>query len=386
MLDSYIKELEEAAKKPKTAEEVKLPQEVPQSLVILYQAIRRFNEFVTQDLRLPETKMYPRSLLAVLTPVINGIANADAALKTLRLDPHRKSTVPEGINKILSRINRVTVDIANATVYADKEERLSRRELMQIYADSFPYAEFKKFLEAHIESVKATQLKTRMHLTHSDRDNIVEDGKPYVPPANEDEATALLRQQAMLRRQVAKNTVLGKKIAGYSKYYSNLPSSLKGLPFKALRMPIVPDFKDMGMQIDPEKKLKQLGFKVTMLGDAFPMLEDQFLIAFDHKQLGIDSGVRKDKGGNFVVVRKTGPKERLEHNAATDKLMELLDSINEKSHERYALGSTMFVPNPRNSKLWLAWVVRENQRKGIALMTSTVEAGWGLPLTLIEDE
>lgn len=384
MLDSYIKELE-AKQKDKTNTDT-TPQEVPQTLVILYTLAGKLNQFITVELRKPETKMYPRSLKAVLVPLIEGIESSDQALKVLRVGADTRATVPEGFNKILNRLNKVTVDIANATIYADKEERLTRRELMQIYADSFPFADLKVALEKHVESVRATRLKDRMHLTHTDRDNIVADGKPYVPPANEKEANEVMRQQAELRRKQAGGTVLGKKVESYQRAYSKLPTTLKGLPFAAVRMPIVPDFKDMGLQIDPEKKLKALGFKVTILSDAFVVLEDQFLLAFDHKQLGIDTGVRKDKAGNFRVMRKTGPKETLEHNETTDKLLEFLDIINEKSHERYALGSTVFVPNPRNSKLWLAWVVRENQRKGIAQMASTVEAGWGLPLSILENE
>jgi hypothetical protein len=384
MLDSYIKELDKNhADKTNTDT---TPQEVPQTLVILFKLAAKLNHFITVELLKPETKMYPRSLKAVLVPLIEGIESSDQQLKVLRVGTDTRATVPEGFNKILSRLNRVSVEIANATIYADKEERLSRRELMQIYHDSFPFADLKLALEKHIDSVRALRLKDRMHLTHTDRDNIVQDGKPYVPPANADEAGKVLRQQAELRRKAAGDTVLGKKIDSYKRAYSKLPTSLKGLPFAALRMPIVPDFKDMGLQIEPEKKLKSLGFKVTVLSDAFVVLEDQFLLAFDHKQLEIDTGVRKNKAGNFVVVRKTGPKETLEHNETTDKLLRFLDSINAKSSERYALGSTVFVPNPRNSKLWLAWVVRENQRKGIAQMATTVEAGWGLPLSVLENE
>lgn len=384
MLDSYIKELE--AKHADKTNIDTTPQEVPQTLVILYKLATDFNEFVTQKLKSPDTKMYPRSLKAVLVPLIEGIDSSDAQLKVLRVGSDTRATVPEGFNKILSRLNKVTVEIANATIYADKEERLSRRELMQIYHDSFPYADLKAALEKHVEAVRAARLKERMHLTQTDRDNIVSDGKPYTPPANESEAQKLLRQQAELRRKQAGNTVLGKKIESYQRAYSKLPTSLKGLPYAALKMPIVPDFKDMGLQIDPEKKLKALGFKVTILSDAFVILEDQFLIAFDHKQLGVDTGVRKDKAGNFRVARKTGPKETLEHNETTNKLLAFIDKLNEKGHERYALGSTVFVPNPRNPKLWLAWIVRENQRKGIAQMASTVEAGWGLPLSILENE
>jgi len=384
MLDSYIKELDKKhADKTNTDT---TPQEVPQTLVILYKLASKLNQFITVELLKPETKMYPRSLKAVLVPLIEGIDASDQQLKTLRVGADTRATVPEGFNKILSRLNRVSVEIANATIYADKEERLTRRELMQIYHDSFPFADLKQALEKHIELVRANRLKERMHLTHTDRDNIVADGKPYTPPANESEANKVLRQQAELRRKSAMGTALGQKIDSYKRAYSKLPTSLKGLPFAALRMPIVPDFKDMGLQIEPEKKLKSLGFKVTVLSDAFVVLEDQFLLAFDHKQLDIDTGVRKNKAGAFVVVRKTGPKETLEHNETTDKLLKFIDSINEKSHERYALGSTVFVPNPRNSKLWLAWVVRENQRKGIAQMASTVEAGWGLPLSILENE
>lgn len=370
MLSSYIKELENNENP-----------ELPRVLVDLYESAVKFDTLI-QKAKAGET-LKMSALRLSLTSILTDIEDAEAKLKLLRAGAETRELVPQGINNLMRRLMRVTTEIANATIYADKSERISQRELVQIYHDSFPFDDLTTALTVQIEHVRSTRLKARMHTTHQDRDNIVNDGKPYVPPADEKAATALLRKQALLRQQQAGGTNLGKKIAEYSKYNARLPSSLKGQPFKAFHMPIVPDFKDMGLQIDPEKKLKSLGFKVTVLSDAFVILEDQFIIAFDHKQMGIDSGVRKDKSGNFVVVRKTLPKEQLAANEATDKLLELLENINEKSHERYALGSTTFIPNPKNPKLWLAWVVRENQRKGIAKMASTVEAGWGLPMTSI---
>lgn len=385
MFDSYIKELEDnAARHAKDHTQPEFPQEVAQTLVILYKSATALNDFITVKLRDPETKMYPRLLKAALVPFLENVENATQALKILRQSGD-SAQVPAGINKYMARLNRVGVDIANATIYADKEERLTRRELMQIYRDSFPYAEFKQALEAHVESARAANLRVRMHhldLGSADAETVRKNaGSPFAHQKSKTDVESDLRDQAVNRAQRAANSNLGRAIKAYSRFYNDLPTSLRGLPFKAFRMPIIPDFQDVGLQIDIEQKLKRLGFKVKMLGDAFPVIEDQFLIAFDHKQMEIDSGVRKNKAGNFVVVRRTGPKEKIAANEATDKLLAVLESINEKSHERYALGSTMFIPNPRNSKLWLAWVVRENQRKGLAQMTSTVEAGWGLPMS-----
>lgn len=368
MLSSYIKGLENND-----------TPELPQVLVDVYQSAQKFDAVIHKAKAGETLKL--SAVRLVLTTLLTDIEDAEAKLKLLRTGAETRELVPQGINTLMRRLLRVTTEIANATIFADKGERISQRDLVQIYMDSFPFDDLGTALTDHIEHVRSTRLKARMHTTHTDRDNIVSDGKPYVPPANEKEANEVLRKQAAIRQQHAGDTNLGKKIASYSKYYSNLPTALKGMPFKAFHMPIVPEFKDMGLQIDPERRLKSLGFKVTMLSDAFPILEDQFLIAFDHKMLGLDSGVRKNKEGKFVVVRKTGPKEQLAANEATDKLLELLEHINERGHERYALGSSMFVPNPRNPKLWLAWVIKENQRKGLVQMTSTVEIGWGLPMS-----
>jgi hypothetical protein len=385
MFDSYIKELEATdARHKKDHTQPEYPQEVAQTLVILYKSVAALNDFITVKLRDPETKMYPRLLKAVLVPFLENVESTTQALKVMRTSGD-SGQVPVGINKHLARLNRVGVDVANATIYADKEERLTRRELMQIYRDSFPYTDFKQALEAHVEVARAARLKVRMHhmdLGNGEAETVRKNAaSPFAHQKSNTEVEKDLREQANQRAHRAANSNLGRAIKAYARYHSNLPTSLRGLPFKAFRMPIIPNFQDIGLQIDIESKLKLLGFKVKMLSDAFPVIEDQFLIAFDHKQMEIDSGVRKDKDGNFRVMRKTGPKEKIAANEATDKLLAVLESINEKSHERYALGSTMFIPNPRNPKLWLAWVVRENQRKGLAQMTSTIEAGWGLPMS-----
>lgn len=384
MLDSYIKELKSEEGQPGKPMLARVLIDVYESATALDQMIGDAKN--TGSLKVSAARR-------VLTQLQSDLEEATAKLKILRTGEETREQVPTGINKLLSQLLRVTVEIANASIHASKGERITLRELVQSYHDSFPYDELKQALEAHLANVKEARLKQRMNDDHAHDGDTFRNFKPKStdPKEANREYEEHLREQALIRGQQARRTNLGKEVGGYARYMSRLPMSLKGLPYKAFRMPIVPDFKDMGLQIDPAQKLRSLGFKVTVLSDAFVVLEEQFLIAFDHKQMGIDSGVRKSKEGNFVVVRKTRPKEEIAENASTDKLVDLIDRINEKSHEKYALASRTFIPNPRNPRMWLAWVVRENQRKGIAQLASTVEAGWGLPLhgldqMTVEDE
>lgn len=335
MIDSYIAGLERNEKP-----------ELPQSLVDLWKSTSMFHDLIEGSRKGTTIKM--SQLRLALTSILTDVQDAEKQLKGYRANEDTRELVPVGINKLLTRVLRVTTDIANNTIFADKEDRLSSRELVQSYMDSFPYDDIKTALDTHIAQVRSQRTSKKMGTD-----------------VDADKAIANLA-------------------ASYGKFFSKLPNSTKGLPFLAFQMPVTPLFKDLGAQIDPSK-LERAGFKVTRVGDGYLVLEDQYIFAFDHKKLGIDSGVRKVKGG-FKIAKLSGPKREIAATEANDKIIELLEQVNGRSHQRYALASTKFVPNPRNPNLWLAWIVNERQRKALDLTLRTIEVDWGLPFSLNEDE
>ena len=335
MLDNYVASLKQNEKP-----------EVAQSLVDLYVSSKKLDDLIATAIKGTPLKL--SQIRLALTSILTDVEDAQAQLKVYRTNEDTRELVPSGISSLLNRVLRVTTEIANATIFADKGDRLSQRELVQSYHDSFPFDDIKQAIESHIVSVRSRRTSQKMG------------------------------------SDVTADRAIGDLARSYSKSYNKLPTSLKGLPFTAFHMPITPLFKDIGVQIDPSK-LERAGFKVTRVGDGYIVLENQSMIAFDHKELGIDSGVRKTKRG-YKIAKLSGPKRELAHTAANDKLIELIETINSRSHVRYSLASSQFVPNPRNPKMWLAWIVTDAQRKALAQTLNTIEVEWGLPFSLNEDE
>lgn len=336
MFDSYVKEFSNNQSP-----------ELPEVLVKLYQESKTLDSLIDSATRGSSLKI--SQLRAALNGVLSTVQEAQLQLKSLRTNDDSKELVPNGINNVLTRILKVTTDLANATIHAAKEDRLSQRELVEAYRDSYPLDKLTQALQDHVMAVRARRASDRTGSRTSAAD----------------------KQIAHLAKS-------------YTKFYAKLPNSLRGLPFTAFQIPVAPLFADIGAQIDPSK-LERAGFDVTRVGDGYIVLEQQYLIAFDHKALGIDSGVRKVKGG-YRIVKLSGPKRELAKEEANDKLIELIETVNARSHVRYALASTKFVPNPKNPSMWLAWIVTEKQRTAMMQMLRTIEVDWGLPFSLNEDE
>ena len=331
--------------------------ELPRTLVELYKDAAALDDLIKSVAKKKEAnikagqKKAPLSmseLRLALTNLLNALQNSQHALKQLRVGSDTRHQVPEGIGKLVTRMLRVTTDLANATIYADKEDRLSVNELVQSYNTSSPFADFTDKLESHIAQVKMRRASEHSSETKAD---------PKVQ----------------------------KLAASYSKYYKSLPTSTKGLPFVAFRIPVSVLFADLGAHIEPQK-LERAGFDVTLVGDNYTILEDQYLLAFDWKELGMDSGYRRLADGSIKIARKTGPKQNQHDVEANDKIMELLEGVNKKSGVKFAMASGKFVPNPRNPKLWLAWIVTEGQRGQLARAFRTTEVTWGLPFNAKDDE
>lgn len=332
MLDKYIKNHGETGDKA-----------LADCLVELWKSIEGFEHAVIVQAERGNTVKLS-ALRKTLTGVLDAINQAESSLKVLRKSSNADDLilVPKGINKVLSRVSRVAADLANATIFAEKSERITLADLVRSYRDSFPVDSLKAELEHHIDVV-------------GKRRRLEADGNPFG------------QEHADMK----------KVIESYSKHFRSLPTTLRGMPFKALSLPVAPLFKDLSAQIEPAR-LSRAGFDVTQVGDGYLVLEDQFLIAFDYRDQGMESGVRKVKGG-FRAVRHTGPARTRHKDSAIDKLREILDKLNARSSVKYALASMKFVPNPRNPKLWLAWIVTEHQRTQLAQTLRTVEVDWGLP-------
>ena len=185
MINSYVKELEHNE-----------TPELPQSLVGLYNAAVRFSGQI-QKAKAGE-RLKPSSLRLDLTTLLTDIEDAETQLKALRVGAN-KELVPVGINPLLRRMLRVTTEIANATVFADKGERITQRELVQIYHDSFPFDDLKTALDKHIAEVRASRLRAKMSHSLVNDGDVVPDSKVYVPPVDEKAARALQRKQASIR-------------------------------------------------------------------------------------------------------------------------------------------------------------------------------------------
>lgn len=314
--------------------------ELHQTYTDLFTSVNSLNTLV-QGVR----KGQPLKLSVLRSTLVELISTLESSTAKSRTLP--KQMQPRGISLLLNRMYKVVVELANATIYADKAERISSRDFIQSYLDSFPYQKFVDTLESHIVLTKTNDAKkTKLADTASDKK-------------------------------------LKTLISSYGKHYQKLPTTLGTLPFKALKLPVVPLFKDLSAAIDPSG-LERSGFKVTRVGDGYQVLEDQYIIAFDHAELGMRTGVRKVKGG-FKVSQKNSVQRAADDQQHQDKLLDLIDKINERSHIKYALASAKLVPNPRNSKIWLAWIVSKTQRKNLEQVLRTVEIDWGLPFSL-EDE
>src|SRR5690606_3924090 len=82
-------------------------------------------------------------------------------------------------------------------------------------------------------------------------------------------------------------------VDSYKNINSWLPVKIKGA-FSAVRFPVVPPFHDIAAYRDPSK-LTNAGFVVTVIGDNFIVLENQYLLVIDMEKVFGISGHRDKK-------------------------------------------------------------------------------------------
>lgn len=164
-----------------------------------------------------------------------------------------------------------------------------------------------------------------------------------------------------------------KLVQQYAKSKNKLPSSLKGRLFQLVEMPIVPfgDFRLM-----TPKFLRKTGIDFHYVADSFPVLEKQFLLAFDHTKATEYKG-RKD------ALKTDGLKSRKRmavHQTLQEQfVMDILDKINEVSNEDLILVSSHFEFNPSNGRIAFAWLLPRSQFKVFERVGDMSNFKWGFP-------
>jgi hypothetical protein len=166
------------------------------------------------------------------------------------------------------------------------------------------------------------------------------------------------------------------EFAQLSESYKHLKDSIPnqiphGKPFNAIAHPVVPLFDDINAMKDPGK-LERAGFKVTPVGDHFIVLENQMLLCMDLERMHIPQSLRPSKD-------KTKLKSVNNSSELMDAIEEVLEIINRRAPQKFALASQTIVRNPHNPKIVLVWIMTEHSRKMLESSLRTRRVDWDIP-------
>lgn len=166
------------------------------------------------------------------------------------------------------------------------------------------------------------------------------------------------------------------EFAQLSESYKHLKDSIPkqiphGKPFNAIAHPVVPLFDDINAMKDPGK-LERAGFKVTPVGDHFIVLENQMLLCMDLERMHIPQSLRPSRD-------KTKLKSVNNSSELMDAIEEVLEIINRRAPQKFAIASTTIVRNPHNPKIVLVWIMTEHSRKMLESSLRTRRVDWDIP-------
>tara|TARA_B100000700_G_scaffold101966_1_gene114957 strand:+ start:8096 stop:9157 length:1062 start_codon:yes stop_codon:yes gene_type:complete len=167
-----------------------------------------------------------------------------------------------------------------------------------------------------------------------------------------------------------------KAMKGYLKHKTKLPTSLKGRLFQLVQMPVVPfvDFRLMTPSF-----LRKTGIEFSYIDDSFPVLEKQYLLAFDLVKATEYKG-RKTGEDAVRVQGLKARKRRAKHQTMQEQfVLEVVDQINGMSDEDYVLVSSHFEGNPQNGKIAFAWIMPRNTYKMFERTGNLSNFQWGFP-------
>lgn len=201
---------------------------------------------------------------------------------------------------------------------------------------------------------------------HRDALNILRKAKQKAEqveaPADEDDATDEID-----------NKEIRKQLQGYKNSKSKLPSSLNGRLFQMVEMPIVPfaDFRHMSPSF-----LRKTGLKYSYIAESFPVLERQYLLAFDFAKATEYQGRKKALNQSGLKSRKRAAKHQTmqEH-----FVLDIIERINAAAPEDFTLVSSHFEFHPTNARIAFAWLLPTRVYRMFERTGDMSKIEWGFP-------
>lgn len=167
-----------------------------------------------------------------------------------------------------------------------------------------------------------------------------------------------------------------KALKGYLKQKSKLPTSLKGRLFQLVQMPVVPfiDFRLMTPSF-----LRRTGIQFSYIDDSFPVLEKQYLLAFDLVKATEYKGRKTGKDALSVQGLKARKRHSKHQTMQELFVLDVVERINEMSDDDYVLVSSHFEGNPNSGKIAFAWIMPRNTYKMFERSGNLSNFQWGFP-------
>lgn len=164
-----------------------------------------------------------------------------------------------------------------------------------------------------------------------------------------------------------------KLVSKYAKFKNKLPASLKGKLFQMVEMPVVPfgDFRLMTPSF-----LRKTGIDFHYIAESFPVLEKQYLLAFDHSKATEYKGRKESLKTQGLKARKRAAK----HQTMQEQFVfDVIDRINDVANEEYTLVSSHFEFHPSNPRIAFAWLMPKRSFRVFERAGDMANFQWGFP-------
>lgn len=187
------------------------------------------------------------------------------------------------------------------------------------------------------------------------------------------DAKGRAKMSAFKRELVAKHDNAHKELSeSYKNLQRRLPRNIQHA-YSAFYFPVVPSFKDINAY--KSNRLESAGFKVTWVGDHFPVLENQLILCIDLKKVGVSESLSPTKDGERLKTVKNGEEIR-------KKISEIIAEINvtaARTGVKLVPASDTVVRNPVNAHMTLVWLIPEHSRRLLAEMLNNTQVSWDIP-------
>ena len=329
--------------------------------------------------------------------LVEYIASVDEFYSAVAKDQIRKRS------EIENALEKLSKDSSDFTSYVQHRSK-SKNESAKVLAE--PKKISKKITstaDSILNGVKQGSLSSKTAFRNSVRQNVrpllkelTESGKGLVPASTDEERLSQkVKDMKTIRQSKAAYSVLNEalknKQAGdedssdnegnkndkeaerdlklYSRYKNKLPTSLRGKLFSVVRMPIVPY---MSFKLTAPSFLRKTDIEFNQIAESFVVFEDQYLLAFDYSKIATHGREAEGK-------RKKKKLTSDDHKSVEDFIIQVIEEINASSPQKFTLASTKYVQNPKNAKIFFAWLLPKYQHDRFANNGSMMKASWGFP-------